>query len=61
MEDVKEIELEGLLEQIKLALADEFVAKIRANNEEKMLTMRFPNGQKFVVAVWEDKDGAAKV
>ena len=36
-----------------MVLSDEFVAKVRINHAEKMLTMRFPNGQKFSVAVWE--------
>ncbi len=54
--DIKEkIEIDNLLEEIKMALGDEFVAKVRVNRAEKMLTMRFPNGQKFVVAVWEER------
>ncbi len=42
-----------MLEQVKMALSDEFVAKVRINHAEKMLTLRFTNGQKFSVAVWE--------
>ena len=49
----EKISVDELLEQVKLALSDEFVAKVRINHAEKMLTLRFPNGQKFSVAVWE--------
>ncbi len=49
----EKISVDELLEQVKLALSDEFVAKARINHAEKMLTLRFPNGQKFAVAVWE--------
>ncbi|MBE7093074.1 MAG: hypothetical protein E7367_00105 [Clostridiales bacterium] len=54
----EKIEIENLIEQIKIVLADEFVAKMRLNKEEKMLTMRFPNGQKFVVALWEERQSS---
>ena len=49
----EKISVDELLEQVKLALSDEFVAKARINHAEKMLTLRFPNGKKFAVAVWE--------
>ena len=54
----EEIKIDELIEQIKIVLADEFVAKMRLNKEEKMLTMRFPNGQKFVVALWEERQSS---
>ena len=54
----EKIEIENLIEQIKIVLADEFVAKMRLNKEEKMLTMRFSNGQKFVVALWEERQSS---
>lgn len=54
----EKIEIENLIEQIKIVLADEFVAKMRLNKEEKMLTMRFLNGQKFVVALWEERQSS---
>lgn len=49
----EKIAVDELLDQVKLALSDEFVARARINHAEKMLTLRFPNGQKFIVAVWE--------
>ena len=53
MDENKRIEAEGLLEEIKIALKDIFLATVRKRGDE--LFMQFPNGQKFVLTVWEDK------
>lgn len=53
MKAEERIETEGLLEEIKIALKDIFLATVRKKGDE--LSMQFPNGQKFVLTVWEDK------
>lgn len=47
------IETVDLIEQIEIALKDVFVAKLRKQYDEIYIT--FLNGQKFVLAVWEEK------
>ncbi len=47
----KKIEVQALLEEIKVALADEFVAEIV--REEEGLTLRFAGGQAFRLKVEE--------
>ena len=45
------IKIDELLEQIRCALADEFVAVVGKEDEE--IKLCFDNGQKFVVSVKE--------
>ena len=45
------IELNELMEQVKVALKDEFVAKIETT--ENGLTLEFLNGQKFDITIKE--------
>ncbi|MDE6059605.1 MAG: hypothetical protein K2G44_06185 [Clostridia bacterium] len=47
-----------LLKQIKPLLKDFFIAKIRKKGDE--LVIDFPNGQRFILTVWEDKFHKAK-
>ena len=47
------IELNELMEQVKVALKDEFVAKIETT--ENGLTLEFLNGQKFNIRIEETK------
>ena len=53
MDESEKIEAEKLLEEIKISLKDDFVASVRKKGDE--LVLEFPNGQRFVVTVWEDK------
>ncbi len=48
----KKIELKELLEEIEVALSDEFVAEVK--REEDGLTLRFVNGQTFRLRVEEN-------
>lgn len=45
------IEREEVLEEIKFALKDVFVATVRKVSDE--LKIRFPSGQTFTLTVWE--------
>ncbi len=47
----KKIEVQDLLTEMKVALADEFVAEVK--QEERGLTLRFASGQTFLVKVEE--------
>jgi len=54
VEDAKKenaIAKEALLEELKLAINDYFVAQIQ--KEEDGISMRFPNGQEFIIHVHE--------
>ncbi len=52
--DISEtIQADALLDEIKTAIKDVFVAKVRKCGDELRIT--FPNGQTFAVTVWEDK------
>lgn len=55
----EKIETLELVEQIKIALKDVFVAKMKKQLDEIHIT--FLNGQKFVIAVWEDKRSNKKM
>lgn len=52
MDKSEKIETPKLLQEIKLVLKDFFVASVRRKGDE--LVLQFPNGQKFVLTVWED-------
>ncbi|MDE7159045.1 MAG: hypothetical protein K2N74_05665 [Clostridiales bacterium] len=49
----EQITAERLLEEIKPIIKDCFVAIVHQNSDG--LSLRFPSGQKFTVAVWENK------
>ena len=51
MNTEEKIQTDDFVEEIKTALKDIFVAKTRKHLDE--IHMKFPNGQEFVVAVWE--------
>lgn len=50
----KELNTEAVLEEIRIALSDVFIAKIRQKDDA--IEMRFPGGQTFVVSVREEKE-----
>lgn len=55
MEDViAKIEVENLVEEIRLALKDILIATTRKYLDE--IHIHFPNGQNFTVAIWEEKE-----
>ena len=58
MDEREKIEAQKLLEEIKLALKEVFVASVRSKGDE--LVIEFPNGQIFALTVCEDKFHRAK-
>ncbi len=52
MNENERIQAENLLEEIKVALKDIFLATLRKRGDE--IVMQFPNGQKFALTVWEE-------
>ena len=48
------LETENLLEEIKVAIKDIFVATVRKRGDE--ISIQFPNGQKFALTVWEERN-----
>lgn len=54
MDENERIETENLLEEIKVALKDILVAKVRKRGDE--ISMQFSNGQKFALTVWEERN-----
>ena len=55
MDNTEKIKAEDLAEELKIAIKDIFVAQTRKYLDE--IHMKFPNGQKFTIAVWENKEG----
>lgn len=53
MEEKERIEAGALLEEIKIAIKDIFIAKVHKN--EDGLQIKFPNEQVFTLALWENK------
>lgn len=53
MEQKEIIEAEKLLEEVRAALKDVFIAKI--HKSEDGLKLKFSNGQTFTLALWENK------
>ena len=55
-EEVNEgkISSQKFFNEVRTALKDVFVARMHTNKEERLLRLHFPNGQVFVVAVWEE-------
>ena len=49
----EKIEAKDLLQEIKLAVKDLFVAKLHQTGDEVSLT--FSNGQRFILTLWEEK------
>ena len=49
----EKIEARDLLQEIKLAIKDLFVAKMHQSGDEVSLT--FSNGQRFILTLWEEK------
>lgn len=50
----EKLEAEIVLREIKIALHDVFIAKLRQKDDA--IEMRFPSGQTFVVSVREEKE-----
>lgn len=50
----KEIQPQEFFEEVRAALKDLFVAKLHTSNASGRMYFKFPNGQVFVVAVWEE-------
>ena len=50
----KEISSQEFFEEVRTALKDLFVAQFHTSSEERLVRLHFPNGQVFVVAVWEE-------
>lgn len=50
----KDLNTESILREIKIALHDVFIAKLRQKDDA--IEMRFPGGQTFVVSVREEKE-----
>ena len=48
------ISSQEFFEEVRTALKDVFVARLHTNDEERLIRFHFPNGQVFVVAVWEE-------
>lgn len=59
MDEIGKIQVEDLIEEIKTALKDIFIAQTRKYLDE--IHLKFPNGQKFIVAVWEEKENEPNV
>ncbi len=53
MDETERIQPQMLLEEIRIALKDIFIATFRKLEDE--LLIKFPNGQTFTLAVWENK------
>ncbi|MBQ2740556.1 MAG: hypothetical protein IJF39_02915 [Clostridia bacterium] len=51
----KEIQPQEFFEEVRAALKDLLVAKLHTSNSSSRMYFKFPNGQVFVVATWEDK------
>ena len=49
----EKIESQELLELIRIAVKDILIAVVRKNEDE--LKIKFPNGQTFTLALWENK------
>lgn len=52
MEEKNKIEAEFLLQEIRIALKDVFVATVHRCKDG--INLHFPNGQTFVLALWEN-------
>ena len=50
----KDLNTESILREIKIALSDVFIAKLRKKDDE--IELWFPGGQTFVVSVREEKE-----
>lgn len=46
--------LDNFFGEVREALQDVFVARMHTNKEERLLRLHFPNGQVFVLTVWEE-------
>ena len=53
MEEKDKIEAAFLLQEIRIALKDVFVATVHRCKDG--INIHFPNGQTYVLALWEDK------
>ena len=49
----EQITSEELLNEVQMAIKDMFVATVRKRGDE--LVIRFPNGQQFTLALWENR------
>lgn len=49
----EKIEAKDLLQEIKLAIKDLFVAKMHQTEDE--VSLAFPNGRRFILALWEER------
>ena len=49
----EQIKSEDLLQEVQMAIKDLFVATVRKRGDE--LFIKFPNGQQFTLALWENK------
>ena len=49
----EQIKSEELLHEVHAAIKDIFVATVRKREDEPII--RFPNGQQFTLAFWENK------
>ncbi|MBQ8657624.1 MAG: hypothetical protein IJ506_00630 [Clostridia bacterium] len=49
----EKITITQLLSQLQIVLKDELIAKVQ--NKSSVLTISFPNGQKFILSVTEEK------
>lgn len=47
-----QIKRENLLDEVQAAIKDIFVATVRKREDE--IIIRFPNGQQFTLALWEN-------
>lgn len=53
MEEKERIAADALLAEIKIAIKDTFIAAVRKS--EDGLQIKFPNGQTFTLALWENQ------
>ena len=49
----EQIKAKELLSEVQIVLKDMFVAIVRKRGDE--LLLKFPNGQEFTLALWENK------
>ena len=51
----KTVSVQEFFDEVRTSLKDVFVAQFHTSNDERLLRLHFPNGQVFVVAVWEEE------
>ena len=49
----EQIKREELLQEVQMAIKDVFIATVRKRGDEVII--KFPNGQKFTLTLWENK------